>query len=180
VIPEKVKGDKGISLLPLRPEHVGAEYVKWLNDPEAVRYTEVSGNHIVDTTKDYVLESNLSQRSAMWRICVDDDSHIGNIRLSNINLRHGRAEVALLVGRKEYWGKGIGTKAISLVSSYAFTKMGLDKLSAGMIVGNVGSFRAFLKAGYEHEATLKKHVISENAREDVFLVCKFATAPEHV
>ncbi len=172
--PDAVVGDSGVSLLPLLPEHVDARYVSWLNDPQVTYFTEVTGVHAPDATRAYVQMSNQSAASAMWRIISDNDLHIGNIRLSNINQRHARADVALLIGDKDYWGRGVGTKVISMVSTYAFSDLKLEKLSAGLVAENVGSYQAFLKAGFDHEATLKDHAILDGVRHDVHLMCRFA------
>jgi [ribosomal protein S5]-alanine N-acetyltransferase len=174
MIPEVITGPGRLSLTPLLPEHVGTEYVLWLNDTELQRYTEVTGEHTPETTREYVSKSNSSENSAMWKINVAEEQHIGNIRLSNINYRHKRAEIALLIGNRNWWGKGIATEAIGLISEYAFSTLGIEKLSAGMIAPNMGSFRAFRKAGFQHESTLQKHAVLGHERENVFLVCKFA------
>ena len=40
------------------------------------------------------------------------DKHIGNIKLGPINWIHRYGDISLLIGDKDYWGKGIATEAI--------------------------------------------------------------------
>ena len=119
-----VSPDHFVGLAPLELEHVTRDYVAWLNDPEVVRHTEVSGTQTLDTVRAYVSAALESRTAAMWRILVDDSRHVGNIRLSNIRKSPGRAEVALLIGARDCWGRGVGSKAIGLVSRYAFEELG--------------------------------------------------------
>jgi ribosomal-protein-alanine N-acetyltransferase len=76
----------------------------------------------------------------------------------------------LIVGAKTAWGMGYGTEALRLVTRYAFDDLGLNKLYAGMYAENVGSVRAFLKAGYREIGILKKHVFYDGHFVDSVMV----------
>ena len=165
----------GIVLRPLLPEHVTAAYVGWLNDLEVIRFTEVDLGETADSTVRYVEEAMANPTVAMWRIVeLAGGRHIGNIRLSGINRRHRHAEVALIIGNKDHWGRGVATVAIVLASRYGFIELCLHKLTAGIYEGNIGSYRAFEKAGYHLEATLKEHVLIEGTYCGVFKMARFA------
>ena len=119
------------------------------------------------------MATNAAPNAAIWRILIDRDRHVGNIRLSSIHWRHARAEVALLIGSRAEWGKGIATAAIELVSRHAFDKLEMNKLTAGIIATNVGSRRAFEKAGYRIEATLRDHAVVDDRFCDTYLMARF-------
>jgi RimJ/RimL family protein N-acetyltransferase len=103
--------------------------------------------------------------------------HVGNIRLSDIRWRHYRAQVALLIGSRAHWGQGIATRAIGTVSAHALGPMGLNKLEAGILIGNVASRRAFEKSGYEVEGRLRAHAFFEGAFCDTLLMSRFRERP---
>jgi UDP-4-amino-4,6-dideoxy-N-acetyl-beta-L-altrosamine transaminase len=166
--------DGDVHLAPLLLEHVGAAYVEWLSDPEVTRFIEVWGPQTPDAVRAYVCAANESPTAAIWRIMVDGTRHVGNIRLSEIKPKHGRAEVALMIGERAYWGKGVGSRAIRLVSDYAFNVLGLHKLTAGVHATNVASRRAFERAGFNCEATLNRHAIHEGHQVDTLMMSRFA------
>lgn len=56
------------------------------------------------------------------------------------------------------WGKGIATNVTKLVINYLFNQTGIEKISASVIVGNVGSERALIKNGF--------NIYKENVEED--------------
>jgi [ribosomal protein S5]-alanine N-acetyltransferase len=166
-----------VSISPLLAEHVNETYVSWLNDPEVTKYTETTGLNTLQSVRAYV-ETALSARNAvMWRILCDADHHVGNIRLSNLSTLHQRAEVALMIGDRNFWGQGLATSAIRLITDYGFDHLHLRKLSAGVVEPNRASSRAFEKAGYELEATLRDHTI---VGEDILSNLIFAKFnPDH-
>src|SRR5205085_6708203 len=78
--------------------------------------------------------------------------HIGNIKIdSTVNpfWDHLVGEVGLLIGEKSCWGKGYGSEAIRLITSFAFEHLKLQKLTATCFAINVGSDIAFVTAGYK-------------------------------
>jgi RimJ/RimL family protein N-acetyltransferase len=66
----------------------------------------------------------------------------------------------------EHWGKGIMTTAIKAVSSYAFREFDIIRIYAETFCDNIGSGRALTKAGYSHEATLRRSIIKNGVIRD--------------
>lgn len=58
-----------------------------------------------------------------------------------------------------YWGKGIATEAVKLMTTYGFETMKLTKIQAGVFDFNKPSMRVLEKAGFELEGILKKSAI---------------------
>ena len=83
---------------------------------------------------------------------------------------HGFADISLLIGEKEYWGKGIATQAIELISNFAFETLNLHKLKAGCYSENIGSKKAFEKVGFNLEGTLKSQWKLNNRYQDELIL----------
>lgn len=169
-----LRGD-GLTLHPLTVSDVSERYVSWLNDAEVTAGTELRfTSHSIKDVCDYVARANASPTDEMWKIMLEGEGHVGNIRLSSINVIHRRARVALLIGEKSVWGRGIGTAAIVTLSRHAFEDMKLHKLSAGIYANNLGSRRAFEKAGFSLEATLKDEAFADNQFVDIWLMSRIS------
>jgi RimJ/RimL family protein N-acetyltransferase len=67
--------------------------------------------------------------------------------------------MGLLIGERAYWGRGIATEVISLVSRYAFDELKLRKVTAGCYDTNRGAIKAFEKAGFVREGLRKKQYL---------------------
>lgn len=132
-------------------------YLKWMNDPEINKYLESRFmTHTIDSLKDFVTSMNNSENNILFAIVdKESDAHIGNIKLGNIHPIHKYADIGLLIGDKNYWGRGIATNAIKLVSEFAFDELNLRKVFAGVYENNIGSIRAFEKCGFK-KAYIKK------------------------
>ena len=140
-------------------EDVTDLYISWLNDTNVNRYLESRFvKHTIDSTLQYV-ERMIADTNIIFAaiIAIDDESHIGNIKLGPIDYYHDRGEVGLIIGEKDRWGREYGSEAIKLMTDHAFSKLGLHKLTSGAYEPNKGSIRAFEKAGYHKEAILNKH-----------------------
>ena len=98
--------------------------------------------------------------------------HLGNLRLGDIDPYHKTATVALLIGEKSAWGHGYGSEAIALAGRYAFDTLGLRKLTARIYANNVGSLKAFLKAGWTREGMQLLQFVSDGQLVDgIWLGC---------
>jgi RimJ/RimL family protein N-acetyltransferase len=160
---------KKIFLRNLCSEDVTQAYVDWMNDPEVVQFTESRfSSHTMEGVREFVQACARDPDVILFGIfdCATE-SHIGNIKLGPINRRHLLGDIGIIVGRKEFWGKGIATEAISLLRDYAFSEIGLHKLTAGCYSTNLGSGKAFEKAGFQLEARRPNHSRDENGWVDI-------------
>lgn len=132
-------------------------YLNWMNDSEVNKYLESRfTSHSINSLKDFVNSMNNSENNVLFAIIdKSSDKHIGNIKLGNIHPVHKYADIGLIIGDKNYWGKGIGTKSIQLVTEHAFDNLNLRKVLAGVYEYNIGSIRAFEKCGFKR-AYVKK------------------------
>jgi len=62
-----------------------------------------------------------------------------------------------MIGEKEYWGQGIGTEVIRVLTEFGFLKQGADMIfGAGIPDYNPRSLRAFQKVGFKIVAKIKE------------------------
>lgn len=153
----------------LLPADVSEAYVDWLNDPEVKRFLET--RHVKqdgESVRNFVTEKAASDNEFLFGIfLIEDGRHIGNIKVGPISKIHHLADVSLLIGVRDCWGKGYAAEAISAVSRHAFDALGVRKLSASMYVLNEGSRRAFLKVGYVEEGRRRSHYMLDGSPCDL-------------
>jgi RimJ/RimL family protein N-acetyltransferase len=100
--------------------------------------------------------------SPLLNFAVEVDSHaVGGISLMhNDDVFRLSAEVGYWLG-EPYWGRGLATKALKLITDYAFSQFGLIRLEAGVFSTNPASGRVLEKAGYVFESRQRKAVIKQ-------------------
>ena len=161
-----------ITLRPVAETDINEKYLNWLLDPEVNRYLETRHHkQTLALIRDFVHAKTDSIDEYLFAISrADVGSHIGNIKIGPINTRHKLAEISLIIGDRSSWGGGFGSRGISGVTRFAFTMLGLNKVAAGLYAPNVGSERAFLKAGWRKEAVLHGHYALDGAPCDLVLM----------
>ena len=162
-----------IELFVLQPTDVSPSYVSWLNNSVVNCYLESRFSiHTQDSTRDFVESCLVDSTTLFLGIRYLDRRHIGNIKIA-INRDHKLGEVGILIGETDVWGKGIASKSISMIVQIAKTDLGLRKLTAGCYASNLGSQKAFLKAGFHIECQRKDHFLLNDKPEDLILMASF-------
>jgi RimJ/RimL family protein N-acetyltransferase len=151
----RVKG-KTVWLERFALKHVSDEYIRWLNDPEVCRY---NSHGEVRYTRKKALEYLRSIRcdSHKYVFAIIDDAtgcHVGNIGLY-VSSRDRSGEIAILIGRKDFWGRGIGTDAYRLVIRLAFQRFGLHRVWSGMLSRNRAMTRLVEKLNFKREGVFR-------------------------
>ncbi len=84
---------------------------------------------------------------------IIDNKVIGSVSLENIDLH--KAELGYWLGRK-YWGQGIMTEAVKMVTHFGFHKLELKRIYARAVVHNKASQKVLEKNGFSYEGLLRK------------------------
>lgn len=97
---------------------------------------------------------------------------IGGIGLSiNKDVHRLTAELGYWLA-EPYWGRGIVSEAVALVTDYGFSQLGLVRIYAEPLAHNRASCRVLEKAGFELEGRLRCSVIKEGTIYDQLLYAR--------
>ncbi|RAS66751.1 RimJ/RimL family protein N-acetyltransferase [Lentzea atacamensis] len=105
---------------------------------------------------------------------LDDGVPVGNVTVSNVELRH-------LTGWVSYWvlsearGKGLATKACREVSEFAFAELGLFRLELAHRLDNPASCRVAVGAGFGAEGVERAKLLYDGVRYDTETHARLAT-----
>ena len=102
-------------------------------------------NHVREKKEDYQFAIELK----------DEKAYIGGIGLTKVDKFQGTATIGYWIGEK-YWGKGYGTEALGAVLNFAFNKLKLRRVEAGVFVGNHASGKLLEKFGAKLEGIMRK------------------------
>jgi len=145
-------------------------YINGLNDPQvnfyldAVRLTLQTKESVAE----FVRANKDSCNSILWGIWLHGETdHLGTIRLHGIDRNHRIAYIGICIFNKKAQGKGVGTKALEVVTNWAHRFLNLRWIEAGIYVKNYSSQRAFLNAGYEELFSVRGKYLIEGQPMDV-------------
>ncbi|MDO8430351.1 MAG: GNAT family protein [bacterium] len=170
---KKIDGEH-LYLRPVQVADVTEDYVGWLNNKEINQYLESRFvTHTLESVEAYV-EKNIGDPDIFFFAIIrkDNNCHIGNIKLGPVDWHHKIGDIGIIIGDKDSWGKGYATEAIAILSSFAFSELGLHKLTASAYENNVGSIKAFQNAGFSEEGRKKNHYLYQDKYIDSVLLAK--------
>lgn len=143
----KFAGDR-IYLRTLEVIDATEEYCSWLNDLEINRFLATKSTTTAEL-RSYILKKNAQPDTLFLGIFFKDgDLHIGTITLRSIDLTAGKATIAMMIGNKNYWGKGLIGEAMRLLIDYCFKELDLKEIDLGVVAQNVSAIRAYEKIGF--------------------------------
>lgn len=97
---------------------------------------------------------------------------IGFVDLRNINYRQRTAELGLMIGEHDCWGKGFGTETLYLVLDYAFTVLGLHNIMLSTAGYNERALRTYRRVGFREIGRRREICALGNTFTDaVFMDC---------
>ncbi len=145
-------------------------YVEWLNDPEVLRYLSVYRPFNMDDENDWYEGYRKANDQTIFVIELNDGKHIGSVSLFDIHHRRQVAELGILIGDKESWGKGYCTEAIGLLLEYGFNTLNLNRIFLRVYVENIGGIKCYHKSGFVKEGELRQAEFSEGSFHNIYIM----------
>ena len=136
-----------MTLRPLRAvADIGAaRWCRWLAAPLVRRYLESRGRWTPARLHDWLVGHRATLGTRLYAICLEGKP-VGTLKLEGV-ARGSWANLALMIGEKRAWGRGIGTAAIRRGCGVA-KRRGCVGVWAGMRAANQASRIAFTRAGF--------------------------------
>jgi RimJ/RimL family protein N-acetyltransferase len=156
-------------LRPLNVSDIEGNYKFWLNDQDVVQYNS-HGRFPQTAEKLLSYVSSIQNSNTDLILAVIDKvigKHIGNIGLQSINWIDRNAEIAFLLGEKEYMGKGVMFEAGKLVIQHGFNSLNLHRIYCGTSSDNLGMQKLALKLGMFTEGVRKESIFKKGKYFDI-------------
>ncbi len=144
--------------------------VKWFNDPEVNKTLVLNEKLQLEKSLKWFDKAIHDDSRRDFIIETKDGEPIGVTGLLEIDRVHGTAQCFCVIGQKEFWGKGIGTEAHSLLIQWAFDELKLHKIWAVVYTNNAAVLKLVKKLGFEIEGTLREEKCIAGKRIDLFRI----------
>jgi RimJ/RimL family protein N-acetyltransferase len=162
---------KNIYLSPLTTEDITEEYVSWLNDADVCKgnsHATFPNNYTktlayVESIQDNKTELVFSIKGKKNNVAI------GNASLQHINWVNRSGEIAMIIGNKKFWNKGIGEEVMGLLIEYGFNTLNLNRISCGTPVTNMGGIRICEKNGMINEGCMREAMFKNGVYPDVMI-----------
>ncbi len=147
---------KLVTLRRIVESDVSERYLGWLRDPEVIRFLKSGrGETSIEDIRKFCRGMIASGNNVLFAIIANDSGlHIGNIKLGGIDWYHRFADLGILLGDRDYWGKGCGREACQLLLQCAFDTLELNKVILGVHEQHQAARKLYEKIGFSTEGAI--------------------------
>ncbi|MDC0276960.1 GNAT family N-acetyltransferase [bacterium] len=149
------------------------EYISWLNDPEVVRHSNQRFRvHTIASSQEYLKSFERTHNLFLSVKMRDTATYVGTMT-AYISKHHRVADMGILIGNREFWGKGIGLDAWATLMQYLFNSIGLRKITGGTLRDNTGMVKIMERSGMHLEGIRRDQELVAGKPQDLLYFAKF-------
>lgn len=170
-----MKGKK-VELKPME-RHYLPKLVEWRNDPEVAYWAtgneplyELTTLEEAENSFSYHVQNTSKLDAYSFAILTESGEFIGTADYRDVDRIKRSCTVGITIGEKEYWGKGYGSGAISLLTEFLFNRLNLRRLQLDTWSGNDRAIRAYQKCGFIIEGRLRENEYVDGKYYDTVLM----------
>jgi RimJ/RimL family protein N-acetyltransferase len=133
---------------------------KWVNDGIVTYYmfTGQKPQNSAQVAADFKKQLDAGNNVIFLVLDLKTEKPIGYAGLYEIHHTARKAELRILIGEKNFWGKRYGTEVTEILTYYGFDRLNLNRIYLGYTVNNKSAEKAYKRAGFLYEGTLKEEI----------------------
>lgn len=164
---------KRIKLVPTKREYVES-YLKWINDPEITQFLIMFRPMTREMEENWYDNLPNRENDFLFAIVIpkesEEDTLIGNCGIHQVNWKDRVGVCGIMIGEKNYWGKGYGTEAMELLLYYAFNTLNLNRIELMAYDFNQRALKCYEKLGFIEEGLKRQAVFINGDYHDVIIM----------
>ena len=140
---------KNFLIKSLVAEDVTENYLNWFKDQTVKKFITSFEYKDIDSLKKYVNEQSNKKNVIFLGIFTYEGLHIGNIKFENIDRKKFSATLGILIGDKNFRGKGVAVEVINACISWFFYNLSVSRFFLGVDKCNLFAIKAYKKSGFK-------------------------------
>lgn len=99
--------------------------------------------------------------------------YIGGCSINECDVKNRTCVVGIMIGDKEYWGKGYGSDALKVLIKFIFEEVNMNKIKLNVFSFNNRAIACYKKVGFKEEGILKKEIYRNGRYHDEIIMAMF-------
>lgn len=166
---------KLVRLIVKNPQECGEYLARWNKNTEYARLLDSNPAraYSLPATRKWIEKQQEKDPPNNFFFLVQtlaDDKVIGFMDLDGTSWTNGDTWVGIGIGEPDYWGKGYGTDAMTVMLRYAFAELNLRRVTLSVFGYNVRGKRSYEKCGFREEGRLRQFLCRDGGRHDMILM----------
>ena len=141
------------------------KFTEWLNDLEVTKNL-VHYPLIISMETEKEVLGKLSKEHVYSIIDIATDELIGNCGCMSLDHLNQTGEVGIFIGNKDYWNRGYGTEALSLLMDYGFKALNLHNIWLRVYSFNEKAIKSYEKIGFKIIGKRREALLRGKDRHD--------------
>ena len=164
------------TLVNLRAQEMGdlERNYRWLNDREVMRFLSGRYQYSLLAEENWMRERTATAMgwgpNVGFAIETKDGRHIGNTGLHDPSPENRSADLGIMIGEKDCWGRGYGTDALRTLVRFGFDEMNLNRIALDVYDFNARAIASYRKCGFIEEARRRQDIYREGRYVDVVMM----------
>lgn len=146
-------------------------FTRWFRDDEIQSLVNVDViMPVTDEAEQEFYEQAVKKSSDAFYFSIrtlEGDLLIGNCSLFGINQKNRSAEFGIVIGEKQYWGRGYGSDTARVILRFAFEEVNLNRVHLEAFAYNERAIRSYEKVGFVREGVRREAVFRAGKYHDV-------------
>jgi RimJ/RimL family protein N-acetyltransferase len=142
----------------------------WINDPEVTQFLHMRYPVSLMAEEKWVSQERDPLKELELAIEIAQGVHIGNCALRGAGAVDRSAELGIVIGEKQCWGRGYGTDAMLTLCAFGFNEMNLHRIHLSVYEFNPRAIACYEKCGFQHEARLRQAFFRKGAYHDILVM----------
>lgn len=145
--------------------------VRWRNNP-AVRKNFIFRERFTSRMHQEWMHTKIDSGAAIQYIIEERISGrpIGSVYYRDIDRVNKSAEYGIFIGEDYARGKGYGTEAARLFTTFGILVLGLHRITLRVLAGNEQAYRSYVRAGFQKEGVAREMVLLDGWYQDVIFM----------
>jgi len=144
---------------------------EWCNDEEI---RSIIGEVYPMTEKGFeeFYEKTQKTEDRIWFVIVDKekDEVLGETGFLRIFNPWRASDFSIIIGKKEYWGKGIGKEVANLMLEYGFNNLNFHRLAIGVVGFNERALKFWESIGFKKEGVEREGYFHNGKYSDFIMM----------
>ena len=135
----------------LTTKDVTEKYLSWFNQSKEIeKYISFAQKcEGIDSLMQYVKDKKDREDVLFLGVFCSLGQHIGNIKYEPIDLKNKTATMGILIGDKEWRGKGVASEVIKISGKYLKNNYGIKYIDLGVDKSNARAISAYEKINFK-------------------------------
>jgi RimJ/RimL family protein N-acetyltransferase len=155
-------------LSPINPNDA-EKFTEWLNDLDITVNLNLY-NSIINTENEKSMLEKISKEHNCSIIDNKTNELIGNCGYIDLDHLNQTAEAGIFIGNKNYWDKGYGTEALTLLLDYGFKALNLHNIGLRVYSFNKRAIKSYEKAGFKIIGKRREALLRGKERSDIIFM----------